>query len=200
MDEGFDAAQNAEQRYFACFYALETARGRQKSLLNNKPILVSKSPNNELFMFSWERMLSNKVKFVWCVRNPFEHYLSILNTTDKVGQKNMSVEQFCQWVRGRNDLMPQANNNLFILRYEDLTDNTQTTIEALAGFIGISFQPGLLHPTKNGTAWSGNSSRGIVRQGIYHNPATEKKQPTSGCIATIQSELDAVLKRFNYQL
>ena len=200
LDEAFQVANTPLQRYFACFYALETARGRQRTLLKNKPVLVSKSPNNELFMYSWERMLKNKVKFIWCVRNPFEHYLSIVNTSNKVGKNPMSVEQYCLWVKARNDLLPVENDNLFILGYEDLIENTEATVRAMADFAGIGFQQSLVHPTKNGTPWSGNSSRGIIRQGIYANPARAKEQLSADAIKTIETELAGMLSQFNYCL
>lgn len=199
LTRAFELAVNAEQRYFACFLALELARNNQKSMMTDKSTLVSKSPNYELYMFSWQRMLCNRVKFLWCVRSPFEHYLSLKNTAEQLGQQPMAVELFCQWVKGRYDLLPDQDDSVFVLRYEDLLQNTLSAVKQIADFINVKFQPCLTQPSKNGSPWAGNSSRGIVQEGIYNNPELAKQQLDSHTLITIETQLKGVLRRFNYQ-
>ncbi|BDX06108.1 hypothetical protein MACH26_16290 [Planctobacterium marinum] len=97
-------------------------------------------------------------------------------------------------------MLPAENAHVFILRYEDLIENTEATVRAMADFAGIGFQQSLLHPTKNGTPWSGNSSRGIIRQEIYANPARAREQLSADTIKTIETKLAGMLSRFNYSL
>lgn len=195
----FGKANTAEQRYFACFLALAWARQQQQLLMTNKPVLVSNSLNNELYMFSWQRMLQSRVRFLWCIRNPFEQYLSLLKTAAKYGQKPLPVALFCQWLKGRYDLLPSHAENVFILRYEDLINNSLNTANKIANFLNIEFQSTMLQPSQNGVACTGRSSRGIDRNGIYHNPELAKLQLDSNTLTVLDTELDVILRRFNYR-
>ena len=69
----FKYAETPLQRYFGIFLSYEIASGGDYSTLKSKGLLVSKSPHNELYMFSWERMLNLSGLYIWMVRDPVEH-------------------------------------------------------------------------------------------------------------------------------
>lgn len=174
--EAFSQASTPLERYLAVFYAYTIAKGEGIQSLLDKPLLVSKAPHNEIFMYSWQKMFGERGKYIWMVRDPFEHYYSMANIAKASKTAAVSDYDFCELLTSRLALMKLQTSPTIFLRYEDLINQPDVEVEQLAGFLEIVNDSCLQHPTKNRAPWKGNSSRGTIEGRIYKNPAIAKEK------------------------
>ena len=205
VEAAFRQTQDSAQRYTALFLAFELSRGKPiTDLLQGDAarILVSKAPDNELFLYRWNKMLGDRGQYLLTVRHPYELYLSLNNIQRIHARPDYDLDEFIELYRSRLKLVgltPLAEGQLYILRYEDLIATPEQVMREVAAFLAIDFTPSLLTPTKNGTPWAGNSSRGIRREAIYANPQTARQQLSPEQRQHIASGLTAEMEILGYQ-
>jgi hypothetical protein len=126
---------------------------------------VEKTPTNEQFL---DRLRSEfpHAKLIHVVRHPFAVYASNKYEKQQTGQmfrKNaklvlrdlkLSYQIASEQSRGRG-----ADHHL-VIRYEDLLESTNATVDRLAAFLDIEPLPSLLQPTAAGLSVPSNSSFG----------------------------------------
>ncbi len=187
------------KRYVGIFLAFNCARNGYNGQYNK--IFISKSPHNERYLYLWKKMLKNNVKFIYTIRNPFELLLSRRNI-DKMYNWNhvKDVKNFVQDYRGRYDYVNRllTDDNLYILNYDEISDEPAGHINKLIKFLGIKYDPILLSPTKNGVEWSGNSSRGIVSDKIFKNPKKAEKDLDKKDFNYLRNRLNDINKKYKY--
>ncbi len=136
---------------------------------------LEKTPYNEHFsktIYHWWP----EARCIHIVRDPRDNYL-----TYQRKHKGLLAEDFAI---GWNSSLDAGikNRDLFgddrylILRYEDLTNEPETSLQVLIDFLGISDDEILRIPTDNGIPWEGNSQFGDKFQGISNKPVGRWKR------------------------
>jgi len=197
----FDIARNPFERYFGIFLGYELARGGDLDSMRCHPVLISKAPHNEQYLFSWQQMLGASGRFLCMVRNPLELYLSQCNIAREAGKECVKPEVFAQSLASRFrllDLSRLADHQLRIQRYEDLIADTAEQMKQVALFFGLGFNVMLLRPTKNSVPWEGNSSRGIRAAQVFENPQKAQELLPKNQLTILNRELSDLLARFGY--
>lgn len=198
FSDSFAQASTPFERYLAVFYAYNRAKGNTIEALLQQPLLVSKSPHNEVFMHSWMKMFGDKGRYIWMVRDPFELYYSMSNIAQAAKTNKVSVEDFCALVNSRLELMKCQSAPTIFLKYEDLISQPKQEIQQLAQFLEIEQTASLNVPTKNGVAWKGNSSRGKVASNIYANPSVAKEKLMATEVSYIEEHSVEFCELFHY--
>lgn len=119
-------------------------------------IWAEKTPYNEIYartIFDWWQ----HARVIQVVRDPRDNYVSYQRK-----HPDWTAEKFASnwlWlVRvGLTYLAQYGAGRYWILKYEDLISEPEQTILQLCAFLGIQNDPSLLIPTRDGTAWEGNS-------------------------------------------
>ena len=197
----FDLARSPLERYFGIFLSYELARGGDLDSLRSHPVLISKAPHNEQYLFSWQRMLGESGRYLCLVRNPLELYLSQCNISREAGQECVKPEVFAESLKSRFrllDLSRLSAEQLRLERYEDLIADTEGEMRQIARFFGLDFAPILLRPTKNSVPWEGNSSRGIRSATVFANPQQARELLGQSELEILDRELAELMLRFNY--
>jgi hypothetical protein len=126
---------------------------------SHKRAWVEKTPHNELFattLFRWFSM----AKLIYIVRDPRATFASVRGFYKIMRLKEMGVLRFC--VEWRSSLQANQRNAArfptLTIRYEDLIEDPQPTIERICDFLGIRFEESLLQPTFDGADFTGFSS------------------------------------------
>lgn len=182
--QSFDYFPQPRRRFHAVVAAYLVAQGR--SLTDRSVTFVCKAPHNELYAQKWVDMLGESGKYVICVRDPLEHFLSRM-TVRSMGGFNYDCYNHINEVKYRLKLLnvlPKAA--LCILDYDDLITDTSVVMEKLASFLGITYNENLLCPTKNGVPWGGNSSRGIVGNKVFKNPKIAREKLPASVVRAIE--------------
>jgi hypothetical protein len=202
LRRAFTTIREPRLRYLAVFAAFAAARGEA---IGDRT-LVSKAPHNELYLSLWRSMLAgDEARYVVLVRDPVELFLSLRNIDRMYGTAvTRDVGRFARHYRRRLDLVRRtAAGDVRVLRYEDLTDDAEGAIRALASDLGIPFAPTLLAPTKNGVPWGGNSSRRIQGVRVYRNPRVARaklpKLPPE-VVREIESRLGDLMGELGYSV
>jgi protein-tyrosine sulfotransferase len=111
-------------------------------------------------------------KFLHVVRNP---YATLVAIRRHMSQKNrypflnkaINALENSYYYLYKNPLLI---NDYLILRYEDLVNKPNDTMQRVAEFVEIEFGDVLLTPTTLGVPWTGNSTSGRVFEGISKQP------------------------------
>jgi hypothetical protein len=197
----FRYAETPIQRYFGVFLSYEIASGGNFDTLASRGILVSKSPRNELYLFSWGRMLKGKGLYIWTVRDPVELYLSYLNISSELGKELPDPDSFSELINSRDRLLTISRlgtEQLRIQKYEELIANPETQMTEIAEFLSVNYQPCMMNPTKNSVSWAGNSSRGIRKEAIYKNPIKARSVLDRRVVSKIEEMTEGFMKRHEY--
>jgi hypothetical protein len=67
-------------------------------------------------------------------------------------------------------------DRVYVISFEDLVGETETTMRNLACFLGLDFTPVMLTPTFNGMAIEANSSHSVKSYGVIKDPLVTYKQ------------------------
>ncbi|MEW5870894.1 MAG: sulfotransferase [Chloroflexota bacterium] len=139
---------------------------------------VEKSPYNEYFaeqIYAWWP----DARCIHIVRDPRDNYISYRRK-----HPDWSVEFFAaNWTRSTGAGMRNRERfgaqRYLILRYEDLTQSPQSSLEKLTGFLQIDWDAALTQPTRAGEQWAGNSMFADRFQGISAAPVDRWKDNLS---------------------
>ena len=123
---------------------------------------VEKTPKHLRSLPQLVDALGPETRAVCVVRDPRAVLGSQAKRWDR-GRTPEGMRHFCKrWatgdvlVRGFERSLPQA----LAVRYEDLVDDPGPVMRRVAEHLGITWDDGLLVPTRGGEAWGGNSSYG----------------------------------------
>jgi hypothetical protein len=197
----FECAGTPLQRYFGIFLSYEIASGGSVDALRSKSVLVSKSPHNELYLFSWERMLKENGLYVWIIRDPVELYFSHMNIAVELGDELPDPAKFSELINGRDRLLAMSKlspRQLRVQKYEALIANPEEQMKEVADFLSIAYHPDMMRPTKNSVPWSGNSSRGIRQATVYNNPFKARSVIDRHAVLKIETMTAAFMEKYGY--
>ena len=118
---------------------------------------VEKTPQTE-FDVPTLRGWYPTMRAIHCIRDPRANYAAIRTWNEREG-RSMSFPRFASrwkpsWVAAKRnaELVPQIT-----LRYEDLVEETERSVQQVCDFLGIGFDGVLLEPTLGGEPFKGNS-------------------------------------------
>jgi hypothetical protein len=83
------------------------------------------------------------------------------------------------WKRSAREMVEAKGSDskrVFVLRFDELVRDTEQTMRALAGFLGIDFDPVLVTPTFNGYPVGANSSYEVRSTGVVTDPVERHKE------------------------
>ncbi len=135
---------------------------------------VEKSPYNEYYaaqIFAWWPA----ARCVHVVRDPRDNYISYERK-----HPNWNAEFFAaNWKRstqaGLDNQARYSSERYWVMRYEDLAQNAETTLKKLADFLDIDWDSSLSAPTRAGSQWAGNSMFADQFQSISSAPVARWK-------------------------
>jgi hypothetical protein len=136
----------------------------------NAKAWVEKTTSTEIYALELSKKFP-KAKFIHIIRDPRDNFGSLLSGWDKkYNLVNDSIERLLQSTLDRGLLgMQCAKNNSEILgkerykviKFEDITSNTDESMKDIANFIGVAFDNKMLNPTIFGHSWYGNNFSGV---------------------------------------
>jgi hypothetical protein len=125
---------------------------------------AEKTPTNERFV---ERLRSEfpGAKLIHVVRHPFAVYASYKYEKQQVGQMSLNAKQVLRNLRlsyrvAVEQSSSRGSDHYLLIRYEDLLESTNATVDRLAAFLDIEPLPSLMQPTAAGLAATSNTSFG----------------------------------------
>lgn len=125
---------------------------------------VDKTPRNEMHLQEiWQSL--PKAKIIYIARNP----VAIINSRKKMDAiAGTPTKHFMQQLRqSLQKILPMkesADPRLLFLYYEDLVAKPMETMQTVAQFLGIHYEPSLLVPTIKGQITHSNSSFATTEQ------------------------------------
>lgn len=105
-----------------------------------------------------------KAKFIHIFRDPVDNYIAYKKKDNAKWSLNKFVYDFKRNVRITKEHLDKENH--YLIKYEDIVLSTQSTLESLTSFLGISNKKSLIKPTKHGIPWEGNSVETSQFKGI----------------------------------
>lgn len=152
------------------------AYGKVTGILTEKSRLwVEKTPYNALYAETIFSEWTN-AKCIHIVRDPRDNFVSYHRK-----QPSWTAKVFAyNWVRstraGIENRDKYGEDRYLILRFEDLLQEPDKVTHQLAAFLDIEWQETLLHPTRVGDRWRGNSMFAEKFQAIRTDPIGRWKE------------------------
>jgi hypothetical protein len=196
--EGFAALPDTCDRLLLVMVSFRIAAGLPPRL-SGKNIFACKAPHNELFGRRWSAALGRSGRYIMCTRLCSEHFLSQRNAA-RLQDAGVDCFAFAHTVRDRYRMwrdFPKAQR--FVLDYDTLLNRKDSVLADLAEFLQITRSPSLDTPTKMGIPWSGNSSRGIITEGIFRNEHRAKTLLAPADLYTIQTIAAPLYHRLGWE-
>ena len=151
--------------------------------LDGQPALkkywVEKTPLNEQHALKLGQEYANG-RFLHILRDPLTNLASLKKLTGLRG-RSATIWQHARATRklfqlGRTNQQKLGQDRYHVLRYEDLIEDPQATMEAVCEFLQIEFDDSLLTPTENGRLTSPNSMFGQAQpEGTILNQSQSKR-------------------------
>lgn len=114
---------------------------------------VEKTPRNEFGRSLYLDWFPG-ARFLHIMRDPRDNFLSF----KKLNPQRLSGRFILDWgASARIALAERDSERTLLVRYEDLVVRPRETMELVCSWLGITFSPKLLVPTKNNIRWDGNS-------------------------------------------
>lgn len=144
-----------------------------------------------------------KSKIICVVRDPRAIYASQI-----VPKKNYPLLYIIrQWRKSIEYILQNiSEENVLVVRYEDLVDNTEQTMKSLSKFIGIHYHSDMINPSKYtdgaGKPWTQNSSyNNIMKKNVINDKNKDRWRSvlTDNEIQLIEDFCDTEMKIFGYQ-
>lgn len=136
---------------------------------------LEKTPYNEHFsktIFNWWP----EARCIHIVRDPRDNYLTYQRKHKGLLAEDFAIGWNSSIEAGIENRKIYGNDRYLILRYEDLTNEPEISLQVLIDFLGISDDEILRIPTDNGIPWEGNSQFGDKFQGISNKPVGRWKR------------------------
>jgi hypothetical protein len=161
---------------------------------------VEKTPYNEHYtnyIYNWWP----EARCIHVVRDPRDNY-----ATYHRKHKRLNVEEFAQsWnaslSAGLQNRQVYGKNHYRLIRYEDLTQNPEESLQEIIAFLGIRDHDLLRKPTNNGVPWAGNSMFNDKFTGISSKPTGRWKLILSpGEVNVIEAVCGGKMKKMGYSV
>jgi len=112
------------------------------------------------------------------LRDPWSWYTSARGRERAEGGLGMDrlLERWKQSVREMLAGKERYGSRLSVVRFEDLVSDTEQTMRALVGYLGIDFDPQLCVPTFNRYPVGANSSYAVRQPGVLTDPLTRHRE------------------------
>lgn len=144
--------------------AFESVSRQSSPIIKDKAYWVSKTTQDEIFFSVYKALYKDKFHFLYVIRDPRDVYCSvcqrnlIINSDYIIDQKDL-ISFLTNWkVQVKKAKQYEKNFSFFhIVRYEDLVLKPKLTMVDIANRIGITFNNNLLHSSRLGNQWGGNS-------------------------------------------
>lgn len=157
-------------------------------------VLVEKTPKNVLYAQSILATHTN-AKFIEMVRDPRDTYLSFVKYFEEHGQESRSIEQIIKKWNAAIQAGMQGQrafpDRWLRIRYEDLVNYPERTIEQVFDFCQLSYDKQLIHNILDDDTPINSSHKGVA--GAYEQDLDQET------IDTINSLTRQFRARFNYQ-
>ena len=164
--------------------------------------LVEKSVEHAEFAHVLSRWFPG-ARFIHIVRNPYATLVAVRRMLQKQGDRFPYLWPMASSLH--NSYHHLFTNRLAVpdylcVRFEDLVCDTASTMQQVAGFLGIDYDEGLTRPTSMGQHWKGNSTSNQAFKGISRGPLESwKGQITDYEIALGNLIAEPVLDAFGYE-
>ncbi|MFX0170569.1 MAG: sulfotransferase [Candidatus Hodarchaeota archaeon] len=119
-------------------------------------------------------------KFIHILRNPYSNLVSLRKSELSRGKQKypflfplLETLENSYYFLYRN--MQLLKNDYLVIKYEDLLETPEKIMRQIANHISIEFQDNIMKPTAIGENWAGNSSRGLIFNGINKENAERWK-------------------------
>jgi hypothetical protein len=196
--EGFAELPDTCDRLLLVMVSFRIAAGLPPRLASTN-IFACKAPHNELFGRKWSAALGHSGRYIICTRLSSEHFLSQRNVA-RFQDARVDSFAFAHTVRDRYQMWHEfPKGQTFVLDYDTLLNGKDGVLTDLAAFLQITRTPSLNTPTKMGIPWSGNSSRGIITEGIFRNEHRAKNLLTPMELYTIQTVAAPLYHRLGWE-
>ena len=126
-------------------------------------------------------------RLVAIIREPRSWYGSALAyNSDRYGNPEISMRLWAASAGAMIDAKQRYGDRVFLISFERLLGETEATMGALAGFLGIDVTPELTTPTFNGMPIKANSSFRVERGGVLDAPLKRAEGLPAHALATIE--------------
>jgi hypothetical protein len=130
---------------------------------------VEKTPYNEHYAQEIFESWSN-AKCLHIVRDPRDNYASYKRKQTEWEPEHFAYSWWKSISMGQKNVKRFGPARYLMIKYEDLVQDTETTIRDIVMFIGIEDDPILRRPTRAGGLWMGNSMFGDSFRKISATP------------------------------
>ncbi len=170
-----------------------------KKLSPDTEYWIEKTPYNEHFaqiIYNWWP----EARCIHIVRDPRDNYLTYRRKHQGLSAEDFSVGWNSSLKVGIQNQEKFGRNRYLIMRYEDLTIDSENTLQELIAFLGIEDDEVLRIPTSDGIPWEGNSQFGDKFQGISSKPVGRwKRELDEGEVSIIESICAGYMDREMYE-
>jgi hypothetical protein len=170
--------------------------------INKNLVVVEKSVANAENAIRLKKLFPN-AKFIHLIRNPYDNLVSFRNYRLKLDNRFPSIRDVVESLK-INYYYLYKNRELiddyFVLKYEDLVEDTENQMQQISKFVGVPFNDILLSPTSNGNVWQGNSSEDKKFTGVSRERVGRvDKQITRLEVQLIDRLFDFILNDYGYE-
>ncbi len=164
---------------------------------------VDKTPRNEMHLLEiWQSL--PKAKIIYIARNP----MAIINSRKRMDAfAGTPTKHFIQQLRQSLQMMlpmiKTEDSRLLVLHYEDLVAKPTETMQTIATFLGINFEPGLLVPTIKGQVTNSNSSFAKAEQAgsiLLEKSKQENMALTQAELTLLHASVGKEARAFGYEM
>lgn len=165
--------------------------------------ILEKSVENAEFALELKNAYP-KAKFIHIVRNPYANMVSIRkyragNKGFPFLKKIMQALYNSYYYLGKNKRL--IGEDYLVMKYEDLLQHPEVTINKLVDFTGISNKKTLYTPTAFGKPWGGNSTTNQEFNGITPKTLDKWKEDISPLeVNVVNRWFDSELRHFGYRV
>lgn len=175
----------------------------------NQNMWVEKTTSTEIYALDILKWFP-KAKFIHLIRDPRDNWASLQSGWEKRYKDfNDSKERLLQSLLERGKLgmeFAQLNNKIIgpkqylILKFEDLTQNPESTLKKIASFLNIEYNEILLKPTICGKLWAGNNFDGLKFKSVSNVNVNRWRERISDDDAKlIEYHFYDIMKSFEYE-
>ncbi len=182
-------------------YVLGNVRIKKNICVKPMDIFYIAYPEN------FKRFYKTFDKFVWISRMPMDTYLSDMETgymylsyLSRKEREGIRVKFFDRWENVYSHYF--ANEDKWhLVRYEDLTNDTAETFNALSDYLGLDFSPEKLDLEALNLNWDGGDTK-ILETGDIHTKSRfrYKKEMHEGQIDLFMNRLGEKIARLGYDI
>lgn len=164
---------------------------------------VEKTPGTEFYLPIIKKWWPD-AKILYLVRDPRQNFCSHKRyQKHKKRPIEITIPRFInRWKKSFSAIERYLDSNSegLLVRYEDLIGDTHKTMQNVSQFLGITFDPVLLNPTRFGIEWKGNASDGYEKKHVQKNPNNYSQYLSNNEIAVIELKLRNQLNALQYEV